>query len=243
MAGRSVEEVLDAGELQIAYQPLVDLDRKCVFGYEALLRSAAEEYKGPLEVIAAAVETRFMGKLGRALRKMSVDGAGSWPVFLNIHPNEFAEGWLVRPDDSITVAESDIYLEITESVPLTHYTHCHSVLAEIRRRDVKVAVDDLGAGYSNLKYIADLAPEVVKLDRELVANLHNQKRLHRLVSSIVDLCRAQGARVVAEGIETYDELSAVIDTGAHYGQGFFLARPNRELVAIDWDALTAQAAR
>lgn len=233
----TIQEALEAGSFYIAYQPVVDLGKRKTFGYEALVRSTSEEFPHPGVIIPTAVEKGFMGKLGRALRRFAVEGCPTAPLFLNIHPDEFDEGWLVRPDDAINTHEREIYLEITESVPLTHYRFCHSVLAEVRRRGVRVAVDDLGAGYSNLKYIADLAPEVVKLDRELIAGLSNASRLHRLVTSIVDLCRSQGARVVAEGIETADELRAVMDAGVHFGQGFFLARPAAELPVVDWDSL------
>ncbi len=231
---RTVEEVIDADELFIAYQPVVDLNRKEVFAYEALVRSHAEEFPNPFVLIEAAVEQRAMGKLGRYLRRLAVDGCPTHRLFLNVHPDEFSEPWLIRPDDSVTTHGRDIYLEITESVPLSHYEHCHSVLAEMRARGAKIAVDDLGAGYSNLKYIVDLEPEVVKLDRELVANLRNESRLHRLVAALVELCTQLDARVVAEGIETEEELAAVIDAGVHFGQGYLLQRPNPELVDIDW---------
>ncbi len=231
---RTVEEVIEADELYIAYQPVVDLIRKEVFAYEALVRSHAEEFPNPFVLIEAAVEQRAMGKLGRHLRRLAVDGCSMHRLFLNVHPDEFSEPWLVRPDDSITTHGREIYLEITESVPLSHYEHCHSVLAEMRARGAKVAVDDLGAGYSNLKYIVDLEPEVVKLDRELVANLKNESRLHRLVAALVELCTQLDARVVAEGIETEEELAAVIDAGVHFGQGYLLQRPSSELVAVDW---------
>lgn len=232
-----VKQALEAGKLYIAYQPLVDLQRKVIYAYEALVRSEAEEFPTALHVIRAAVEARFMGTLGRALRRMAIEGCPDKPLFLNIHPDEFDEGWLVRPDDSITEHDKDIFLEITESVPLSHYRHCHSVLREIRAKGLKVAIDDLGAGYSNLKYIADLAPEVVKLDRALIASITRQSRLHTLVTSIVDLCKRQGARVVAEGIETREEMLAVLETGAHYGQGYFIARPHRELPVVEWASL------
>ena len=231
---RTVEEVIEADELYIAYQPVVDLIRKEVFAYEALVRSHAEEFPNPFVLIEAAVEQRAMGKLGRHLRRLAVDGCSTHRLFLNVHPDEFSEPWLVRPDDSITTHGREIYLEITESVPLSHYEHCHSVLAEMRTRGAKIAVDDLGAGYSNLKYIVDLEPEVVKLDRELVANLRKESRLHRLVAALVELCTQLDARVVAEGIETEEELAAVIDAGVHFGQGYLLQRPNPELVAVDW---------
>lgn len=234
---RTVEEVIAAGELFIAYQPVVDLKRKEVFAYEALVRSKAEEFPGPFELIEAAVAQNSMGMLGRHLRKLAVDGCGSHRLFLNVHPDEFSDHWLVRPDDSVTTHGKEVYLEITESVPLSHHEHCHSVLAEMRTRGAKIAVDDLGAGYSNLKYIVDLEPEIVKLDRELVANLRVDTRLYRLVRSLVELCTDLGARVVGEGIETKEELDAVISAGVHFGQGYYLQRPNPELKIVDWKAL------
>ena len=234
---RTVEEVVSAGELYIAYQPVVDLTLKKVFAYEALVRSHAEEFPNPFVLIEAAVSQNYMGQLGRHLRRLAVDGCPTHRLFLNIHPDEFSEHWLVRPDDSVTTHGQEVYLEITESVPLSHYQHCHSVLAEMRTRGAKVAVDDLGAGYSNLKYIVDLEPEVVKLDRELVANLRCDSRLHRLVRALVDLCTQLDAKVVAEGIETPEELTAVIDAGVHFGQGYFLQRPAAEVVPVNWSEL------
>lgn len=234
---RTVEEVVAANELYTAYQAVVDLDRKEVFAYEALVRTHAKEFPNPLALIGAAVEQGFMGQLGRHLRKLAVDGCPGSRLFLNVHPNEFDEQWLVRPDDSTTTHGHQIYLEITESVPLSHFRHCHSVLAELRTRGANIAIDDLGAGYSNLKYIVDLTPEIVKLDRELVANLHVEPRLRVLVTALVKLCEQLGAKVVGEGIETADELSAVIDTGVHYGQGYYLQRPNVRAESFNWKAL------
>ena len=236
---RSLEQVLAAGEIYIAYQPIIDLRTKKIFSFEALVRSAAPEFPGPMQIIKAAVENNYMAQLGRALRKLSVEGCPNHPLFLNIHPNEFSAGWLVRPDDAIHLHESQIYLEITESVPLSHHEHCHSVLKEIRAKDIKIAVDDLGAGYSNLKYIADLAPEIVKLDRELIENLDKKPRLKDLVESIVQLCVKQGALVVAEGIETHEELVACMEAGAHLAQGFYLARPNAVLPDSNWAEIIA----
>jgi len=233
----TVEQALEAGQIYVAFQPLVDLQRRTTFGFEALVRSECEDFPTALSIIEQAVEHRFMGQLGRALRHMAVTRCANHPLFLNLHPAEFDEGWLVRPDDAITGHDHDIYLEITESVPLTHFRYCHSVLREIRSKGIKVAVDDLGAGHSNLKYIADLAPEVVKLDRNLIAQLRRESRLQTLVMAIVELCKRLGARVVAEGIETREEMLAVLETGAHYGQGYFLGRPARDALPVVWSDL------
>src|SRR5690606_18127244 len=129
------------GKLFIAYQPLVDLVTHRTFAFEALVRSEDPELPDALAVIRAAVEARFMGVLGRALRRKAIEGCPSYPLFLNVHPDEFDEGWLVRPDDSIAEHDRDVYLEITESVPLSHYRHCHSVLREVRAKGVKIAID------------------------------------------------------------------------------------------------------
>jgi len=119
-------------------------------------------------------------------------------------------------------------------VPLSHFRLCQNILAEVRGRGVFLVVDDLGAGYSNLKYIADLQPRVVKLDRGLVAGLSVQSRLFKLVSAIVVLCHELDALVVAEGIETVEELVAVQEAGANYGQGYLLARPAFPPPPVTW---------
>ena len=237
MPSTTIEEALAAGQLYIAYQPLVDLRRRTTFGFEALVRSETPDLPNALAVIERAVEERYMGQLGRALRRMAVERCAKYALFLNLHPDEFDEGWLVRPDDATAWHDGQIFLEITESVPLTHYRYCHSVLREMRAKGLKVAVDDLGAGYSNLKYIADLAPDVVKLDRSLIAGVSSGGRLHTLLKAIVDLCIQLGAKVVAEGIETKDEMTAVLETGVHIGQGYFLGRPNRDPIPVDWSQL------
>jgi EAL domain-containing protein (putative c-di-GMP-specific phosphodiesterase class I) len=221
-----VPAVLAVGELKVVYQPIVDLRRRSIFAYEALVRSTSPHFQGPPALFTEAIRSRYCGALGRAVRELTVERAPPFPLFVNIHPNEFDEGWLVQPDDPIFHHEHPVYLEITESVPLSHFSLCHSVLAEVRSRGVLLAVDDLGAGYSNLKYIADLAPQVVKLDRGLIMNMQKGTRQHQLVRSLVRLCEELGTKVVAEGIETEAEAEAVMDTGAHYGQGFFYARPS-----------------
>ncbi len=230
-------EALAADELYLAFQPIVDLVRQKVFAHEALLRSRAPGFVSPVPILQEAVTTGQMGKLGRRLRAMAAADCPGTPLFLNVHPSEFDEGWLVRPDDAIFAHEHAVYLEITESVPITHYKWCHSVLAEIRSKGVLLAVDDLGAGYSNLKYIADLAPEFVKIDRQLVAGLVIDSRTHRLVEHIVHLCRDLGAQVIAEGVETRAELEAVAAAGVTLVQGFLLARPGFPIPLVNTSEL------
>ncbi len=234
VAASAIEKVLAARDYTVVFQPLVDLQTGEVFAYEALLRSKSPHFAGPVEMLDAAVAARCVSELGRAARMMAVETCEDWPLFLNIHPKEFDEGLLVRPDDPIFFHPHPVHVEITESVPLSHFEMCHSVLAEIRSKGVRLAIDDLGAGYSNLKYIADLSPEIVKIDRGLVIELGSGPRYRQLVKHIVDMCQGMGARVVAEGIETLDELRAVQEAGADFGQGYFLARPAYPPPTVYW---------
>jgi len=234
----SIEEVIRRRELFVVYQPIVHMHTGKPFAYEALVRSRAPAFPGPPSILTAALEARLIGKLGRVIRELAADGCPDAPLFLNVHPNELDDSWLVRPDDPVFGHDHPVYLEITESVPLTHFRFCHGVLREVRSRGAMLAVDDLGAGYSNLKYIADLNPEIVKLDRDLVAGLRASTRLHKLVQSIVRLCNDMGASVVCEGIETYDEFAAARDAGAQFGQGYYFARPATPRPTYDWAALS-----
>jgi len=230
----AIRRVLDARDLKVVYQPLVDLRTRKIFAYEALVRSNAPEFDSPMALFAAAVQHQCTGELGRIIREKAVEGCPTHPLFLNIHPAELNEKWVVQPDDPIFQHSEDVYLEITEGVPLSHFRLCQSVLREVRGRGVYLVVDDLGAGYSNLKYIADLHPRVVKLDRDLIMGLVRDTRMFKLVSAIVVLCRDLDAMVVAEGIETADELEAVVAAGAHFGQGYLLAKPAFPPPPITW---------
>lgn len=224
-----------AEDLSVVFQPILRMDDGALFAYEALCRCRVAEYSSPPELFHKAVESGTAGELGRMIREIAVPLSAGIPIFLNVHPDELKTGWLVRPDDPIFMHDHEVYLEVTESVPLTHFELCRSVLSEVRARGgVHLVVDDLGAGYSNLKRIADLEPKVVKLDRELIASIHESKRQCQLIAGVVKLCVDLGAVVVAEGIETGDEYAALRDTGVHYAQGYLFARPGFPMPDISW---------
>lgn len=232
----AIATVLQERQMRIVYQPIVDLATRQVFGYEGLARSLSSHFDGPGSLFAAAIAERRVGELGRILRAMAVDGCTTHPLFLNVNPNEFDEPYLVQPDDPVFWHEHPVYMEITESVPLSHFALCKSVLTELRAKGVKLAIDDLGAGFSNLKYISDLEPAIVKVDRDLVAGMTREGRQFQLLESIVSLCEQMGAEVVAEGIETREELDAVCAAGVHFGQGFLLAYPDSPPPPVVWPA-------
>jgi EAL domain-containing protein (putative c-di-GMP-specific phosphodiesterase class I) len=219
----TVDETLRDRRFGMVFQPIVDLKRRRIFAYEALVRPQLHPH--PPALIADAAHHGRLGTLGRTLREASINDCPNHPLFINVHPDELLEHFLVQPDDPIFKHGEEVYLELTEAVPLQRLDLCAHMMQEIQARGVHVVVDDLGSGYSNLRYLADLKPKVVKLDRELITGLRPGTRRFKLVRGLVDLCNDLDARVVAECIETPEELAAAIEAGCHLGQGYVLARP------------------
>jgi EAL domain-containing protein (putative c-di-GMP-specific phosphodiesterase class I) len=226
---------LSQSDIDVVFQPIVDLRTRRTFAHEALVRCKKPAYKNPVVLFEAAVRERTCGRIGRLIREVAFERGPGLPLFVNIHPEELASRWLVRPDDPLNFHDSPIFLEITESTAFEYFELCRSVLKEVcARTAAQLVIDDLGAGHSNLKRVLDLEPAVVKLDRELVHGIELSRRQQVLVRSVVSLCHDLGAMVVAEGIETALELSAVIDAGADYGQGYLLARPGYPAPKVEW---------
>ncbi len=228
-------EGLSEKDIEIVFQPIVSIITRRVFAYEALTRCRWPSLANPETLFRRASEESCCGRLGRIVRAASVQRASGVPLFVNVHPDELSARWLVRPDDPVFFHDHDVYVEITESAAFTHYEVCVNVLKEIQSRaGIFLAVDDLGAGHSNLKRVLDLEPRIVKLDRALITGLDQNPRQQILVRHVVRLCVELGAEVVAEGIETADELSAVVDSGCHYAQGYLLGRPSYPLPPGHW---------
>ena len=233
----SIHRVIDERLFFIVYQPVVELATGEVFGYEALVRSKSDDFPGPMPLIRAAAEVGRLGELGRLMRVMTLEGCPQFPLFINIRPEEFDEGWVVRPDDPIYWHDELVFLELTESAPLQSFKQCSAILTEARNRGIRLAIDDLGSGYSNLSLLAEFSPEIVKLDRELLTGLRPGDRKYRLVCQLVRLCAEMGAKVVAEGVETESELAAVMRAGVAYVQGFVFGKPATPPPLIEWPKL------
>ena len=202
------EGLVSPNDLTVVFQPIVSLEDGKLFAYEALVRCGLLALQNPMVLFERAVQVGCAGRLGRMIREIAVPLSAGKPIFLNVHPQELHEAWIVRPDDPIFSHDHTVFLEVTESMPLTHHELCMNVLGELRARaNIELVVDDLGAGYSNLKRILDLEPKVVKLDRGLIMNLDKSVKL-RPYLCLNFVCRA-GSSGLTPMTRSFCELKAV----------------------------------
>jgi EAL domain-containing protein (putative c-di-GMP-specific phosphodiesterase class I) len=131
-----------------------------------------------------------------------------------------------------------VVLELTEHVDIEDYPGLTGSILALRRVGVRIAVDDAGTGYSGLAHILKMAPDLIKLDRELVSNIDMDPVRRALAASLVAFAADTGAEITAEGVETADELEAVRRLGVHYAQGYHLGAP-APLNALSADGRTA----
>src|SRR5580692_331122 len=222
---RAVRDLTDA-EIGVAFPPIVEIATGKLFAHEALVRCTRPEYAQPPVLFEHAVKDGACGRLGRKIRDAAFSTCGDVALFVNLHPEELSSRWLVRPDDPIGFHKRPVYLEITESATMAYFELCQSVLKELCvRTNARLVIDDFGAGYSNLERLILLEPAVVKLDLALTHDIHRERRKQIVTRHMINLCRDLGASVVAEGVETIDELKCVRDLGVDYAQGYLLARP------------------
>jgi EAL domain-containing protein (putative c-di-GMP-specific phosphodiesterase class I) len=215
--------------LWMAFQPIVRHSDRGLFGFEALVRSAHPPLARPDELLRAAEQLGRLGELGRAIHAHVARAARSAPVdatlFVNLHPWDLRDEGLLAPGSPLAALADRVVLEITERASLDHVPDLRARIDGLRRLGFRIAVDDLGAGYAGLTCIADLAPDVVKIDMSLVRGLDRDPMRRRLVRAITDLCVELGIRTVAEGVETEAEREALLAIGCDLMQGFLFARP------------------
>lgn len=229
--------------LWMAYQPIVSAPHQTTMAYEALLRSGAPEVKSPADVLELAEKTHRLFDLGRAIRG-SVAGElarlePAVDVFVNLHPADLEDPELYDPASPLTQHAKRVVLEITERASIAHDHALQDHCRQLRALGFRIAVDDLGAGYSGLTTLARVQPEFVKLDASLVRGLEGSTVNQLIVTAVLDLSSELGSRVVAEAIETPAELGMLRKLGVELMQGYFFARPARPFVIVDFAALSS----
>ncbi|HEX7501537.1 MAG TPA: EAL domain-containing response regulator [Polyangia bacterium] len=217
--------------LWMAFQPIVSYSQKTVVAYEALMRSTDPMLHLPIDILNVAESLGEVHTLGQKTRGLIAEVMERHPdvpgVFINLHVLDLLDEELYAPDNPLRAFASRIHFEITERMAIEKISDTHNRIDRLRKLGYKIAVDDLGEGYSGLNSFADLEPDAVKLDMSLIRGIERAPTKRRMVHALASLCRELGTPLVAEGVETQAELDILIDLGADWLQGFLFARPDR----------------
>lgn len=214
----------------MAYQPIVRCSTRTTFGYEALLRSTDPTFPGPAAIIACAERLNRLTEVGRLVRRHVAETARHSdvdPMFVNIHPKNLLDDDLFDPEAPLSRIARRVVLEITERAALEDIKDVHDRVQRLRALGYRIAVDDIGAGYAALTSVANLQPEVMKIDIALVRNIDTDPVKQKLVRAMVTLCQDMKVAVIAEGIETTAERDTITSLGCDLLQGYLFGHPEK----------------
>lgn len=226
---RLLETAIENNDFMLHYQPIVRSEDLQIYGHEALVRSRMKELASPLVLFDIAEKTNRARKLTRLLRRMTAEAAREMPeghlMFMNLHPDDLGDPEVMDPPEWLTSLAGSMVLEVTERAAIEDFPLFRERLSTLREMGFVVAIDDLGSGYSALNTVAELEPEIIKLDMLLIRGIEESRVRQDLVGKMVSFAQTINCQVVAEGIETRSQMEVVQELGCQLMQGFYLARP------------------
>jgi EAL domain-containing protein (putative c-di-GMP-specific phosphodiesterase class I)/CheY-like chemotaxis protein len=223
--------------LWMAYQPIVRVADRSLYGYEALLRSEEKALPHPGAILDAAERLDRLDDVGRKTRTASCGitaGPASAVLFVNLHARDLMDETLLSPKSALSAIAHRVVLEITERAALEGVSDVRGKVALLRQMGFRIAIDDLGAGYAGLTSFATLEPEFVKLDMSLVRDIDSNHTKEALVRSMALACKELGMLIVAEGVETPQERDLLAALGCDFLQGYLLAKPGKPFPTFTW---------
>jgi EAL domain-containing protein (putative c-di-GMP-specific phosphodiesterase class I) len=236
-----LHQAIERQDFVVYYQPIVALDTSDICGFEALVRWQHHErgFISPDAFIPIAEETGLIIPLGgwvlqEACRQMGVWQAqfphlASLQISVNLSGKEFFQSDLVARIDTILrqtkLKPSGLKLEITESVIMDNAETAATMLEQLRALGTQVSIDDFGTGYCSLSYLHTFPLDVLKVDQSFVSRMGENGINAEIVRTIVALAHNLGLKVVAEGVETAEDVERLSALGCEYGQGYYFAKP------------------
>jgi len=239
MLEAKLRKAMGNNELYICYQPVVDLSRKEVFGAEALVRWRNRELGvlPPAEFITIAEETGLITEIDewvllnacRQAKLWQESGMARFILSVNISSRHFKKRTLVETIDRVMeesgLAPRYLKLEITEGVLMDNDSYTLATLNRLKQMGIWLAIDDFGTGYSSLSYLRRFPLDVLKIDRSFVKDILSDPDSSSLTSAIIAMSESLKLDVVAEGVETREQMDALKEKGCHKIQGFYFSHP------------------
>lgn len=228
-------QIIETEAINMVFQPIVNLATGEILGYEALCRGPKES---PLHLPDVLFKTARLSNKVAALdelaRKKAIEAfipfLKDYKLFINMTPlamanyDFFASSTFKCLEDN-NVNPSNLVIEITEQSPIDLVENYNNIIKDIKSLGIKVALDDVGSGYSGLKTILKVMPDYLKLDMDLTHNIHKDTLKENLIKGLIHMSNYCNMKIIVEGIECKEELETLISLGAYGGQGYFLQRP------------------
>jgi diguanylate cyclase (GGDEF)-like protein/PAS domain S-box-containing protein len=242
-----LQGALEKDEFRLFYQPKVCLKTGRVKGVEALLRwfSAELGEVSPSDFIPLAEDMGLIDQIGDWVMLMAVKQGAAWQqqglavnVGVNVSARQFQRGNVAGRVISLlnryNLSPDHFSIELTETSFMHSADKTRSAISELLKLGVGVAIDDFGTGYSSLNYVRTMALSQLKIDLSFIQNIENSEKDRRLVEAMIAMAHAMDFEVIAEGVETREQLALLKRMGCDQAQGFFLSRPQPEESLTPW---------
>lgn len=228
-------QALNKGEFRVYYQPIADTMNGEIYGYEALVRwfHPLRGSVPPTEFIPVAEKIGLINQLGEWVLRTACEAAASWSsplkVSVNVSPIQLINSSLT--DTVVGILRSTaldphrLDLEITESDVFNENTRSLEILSQLRELGVQISIDDFGTGYSSLSRLSYFPFDKIKIDRSFVINIPDQKDDLDIVRLIISMGKSLHMRIVAEGVETEEQLQSLRKLGCDLVQGYLIGKP------------------
>lgn len=228
-------KILEEEAINMMFQPIVNLSTGEILGCEALCRGPVHSpLHLPELLFKIAQKSNKVNLLDELARKKAIEQfipfLKKYKLFINMIPFDIANydfyassTFQCLKDNHIDTR--NIVLEITEQAPIHLLKNYKEFIRDVRALGIKIALDDVGSGYSGLKTIVDVMPDYLKIDMELTRDIHKNNFKKNLIKGLIALSENCNMKIIVEGIECKEELETLMELGAYGGQGYFLQRP------------------
>lgn len=238
---KELQHIIQQRALQPLFQPILSLSDAKIVGYEALIRGPSDSpLHSPLQLFKAALICNSLEQLEMLCRELSIQAFArsgvSGKLFLNVNPlllltADHPSGLTKQMLQEAGLDPARVVIELSEQYQVEDATLLVKAVHHYRQLGFQIAIDDLGSGFSGLKLWSELEPDIVKIDRYFISDVHRDPTKKAFVQNIIRLAKATGALIVAEGIETQEELLLCRELGADLAQGYLLGRPQADFKA------------
>jgi EAL domain-containing protein (putative c-di-GMP-specific phosphodiesterase class I) len=234
-------DILNSESITSHFQPIIDMRTNTIYGYEALARGVRADgsLMYPDELFAKSKRNDLNFKLDKLCRESALKTAATkkvhQKVFINFIPTaiydpEFCLASTQKWANQLEFDPSQIIFEVVETELVKDQKHLKSILEYYREKGYKIALDDVGEGYSSLNMLIELQPDIIKVDRNIIEGIDKNELKQSVYRALYNMAREHGIEVLAEGVETAYELEMIQSIGVDYVQGYYFAKPSAEPV-------------